>query len=354
MNAALFVAHTRRLQRASLPNHCCRANAKSPDLLLPALGAESLQLAAVRCPDAKCVHRAPDADPLAPCGHCHCWNRTVLILPAVAKSIRAGTLLRLVPSMRDPPYLPPPTVLELQKPYTPITELPPPMLVGHGRVSPVNQGPEAQIRVLEEHAREMAFLEAATGRDVARPRLSDCLSCLGSRNSLAVWRFEWIGRQTPHLPADLRRRDYQRVSLAESAACEDYVLSESARPRAGMGARTALLAQCRKHRHKPYGKPSVSTSEVPAASSGYAVPDSALRTLANTLGADVVCRAGRAAPAETCRVAVRPRSHPAVAGLQDRATARLGGARHTPGPSLRPQVIATPRTLRDRASRLEQ
>ena len=81
--------------------------------------------------------------------------------------------------------------------------------VGYGRVSTLDQHPEHQIRALEERGCEKIFTDRLPGGWPERPQLDDALAFLREGDTLAVWKFDRLARNTQHLlslAAQLERR----------------------------------------------------------------------------------------------------------------------------------------------------
>ena len=93
------------------------------------------------------------------------------------------------------------------------------MTVGYARVSTLDQHPEHQIRALEERGCEKIFTDRLPGGRPERPQLDAALAFLRKGDTLAVWKFDRLARNTQHplsLAAELKQRGCQLASLTEA------------------------------------------------------------------------------------------------------------------------------------------
>ena len=93
------------------------------------------------------------------------------------------------------------------------------MVIGYPRVSTLDQHPEQQIGALEKRGCGKIFIDRRTGGAPTRPQLAAALAFLRKGDTLAVWKFDRLARNTQHLlalAAELDGRGCQLASLIEA------------------------------------------------------------------------------------------------------------------------------------------
>ncbi|WP_354435142.1 recombinase family protein [Martelella mangrovi] len=74
-------------------------------------------------------------------------------------------------------------------------------LIGYARVSTRDQNPDLQIDALENQGCDPIFVESASGRNLARPKLEAALEALRPGDTLVVWRLSRLARSVKHIIA---------------------------------------------------------------------------------------------------------------------------------------------------------
>lgn len=72
-------------------------------------------------------------------------------------------------------------------------------LIGYARVSTIEQNPQLQLDALEAAGCQRIFVDHASGALDERPELTKALDYLRPGDTLAVWRFDRLGRSLRHL-----------------------------------------------------------------------------------------------------------------------------------------------------------
>lgn len=86
-------------------------------------------------------------------------------------------------------------------------------LVGHARVSTVDQNPELQLDALAGVGCARVFVDHASGAKADRPELAAALEDLRAGDTLCVWRLDRLGRSLPHLLELADQLQQQGVAL---------------------------------------------------------------------------------------------------------------------------------------------
>ena len=142
------------------------------------------------------------------------------------------------------------------------------MTVGYARVSTLDQHPEHQIRALKQRGCEKIFTDRLPGGWPERPQLDAALAFLREGDTLAVWKFDRLARNTQHLlslAAQLERRGCQLASLTEAIDTGSpggrlvfTIFGAIAQFESDLNReRTVLAHRSAKANGKPWGRPSV-------------------------------------------------------------------------------------------------
>jgi DNA invertase Pin-like site-specific DNA recombinase len=93
------------------------------------------------------------------------------------------------------------------------------MRIGYARVSTDDQNLDLQRDALKTAHVEKKYEDTASGKNLDRPQLAECLRSLREGDTLIVWRLDRLGRSVKDLVAlinELRERGVEFVSLTEA------------------------------------------------------------------------------------------------------------------------------------------
>jgi DNA invertase Pin-like site-specific DNA recombinase len=93
------------------------------------------------------------------------------------------------------------------------------MKIGYARVSTDDQNPDLQLTALKAAGCEKLFTDKATGANIKRPKLAQCLKALEAGDTLIVWKLDRLGRSLGDLIGlldELKAKDVAFQSLTEA------------------------------------------------------------------------------------------------------------------------------------------
>jgi DNA invertase Pin-like site-specific DNA recombinase len=91
-------------------------------------------------------------------------------------------------------------------------------MIGYARVSTTDQDPALQVDALERAGCSRVYVERASGKLTAHPKLEDALAALSAGDSLVVWKLDRLGRSLADLvatAAGIERAGAQLRSLTD-------------------------------------------------------------------------------------------------------------------------------------------
>ncbi len=93
------------------------------------------------------------------------------------------------------------------------------MRIGYARISTDDQNLDLQHDALQQAGVGKSYEDMASGKNLDRPQLAECLRALRQGDTLIVWRLDRLGRSVKDLVAlinELRERGVEFVSLTEA------------------------------------------------------------------------------------------------------------------------------------------